>query len=26
VPKWKVREDREEAGLGEAFDYETLED
>jgi GTP-binding protein len=26
VPKWKVREAREEAGLGEAFDYETLED
>jgi GTP-binding protein len=26
TPKWKVREDREEAGLGEAFDYETLED
>ncbi len=25
-PKWKVREDREAAGLGEAFDYETLED
>ena len=25
-PKWKVREEREEAGLGEAFDYETLED
>jgi GTP-binding protein len=26
TPKWKVREDRENAGLGEAFDYETLED
>ena len=26
VPKWKVKETREEQGLGEAFDYETLED
>ena len=26
VPKWKVKETREDAGLGEAFDYETLED
>ena len=26
TPKWKVREDREAQGLGEAFDYETLED
>jgi hypothetical protein len=25
-PKWKVREAREAQGLGEAFDYETLED
>ena len=26
TPKWKVKETREEQGLGEAFDYETLED
>lgn len=26
TPKWKVREDREAQGLGEAFPYETLED
>lgn len=26
VPRWKVREDREAQGLGEAFPYETLED
>jgi GTP-binding protein len=26
APKWKVREDREAQGLGEAFPYETLED
>lgn len=26
TPKWKVREEREAQGLGEAFDYETLED
>ena len=26
IPKWKVREEREAQGLGEAFPYETLED
>ena len=26
TPKWKVREEREARGLGEAFPYETLED
>ncbi len=26
APKWKVREEREAQGLGEAFPYETLED
>jgi GTP-binding protein len=26
TPKWKVKEAREEQGLGEAFPYETLED
>ena len=26
TPKWKVREEREAQGLGEAFPYETLED
>lgn len=26
APKWKVREERESQGLGEAFPYETLED
>jgi GTP-binding protein len=26
APKWKVREEREAKGLGEAFSYETLED
>ncbi|MEO0054408.1 MAG: hypothetical protein RLZZ50_355 [Verrucomicrobiota bacterium] len=26
APKWKVREEREAQGLGEAFSYETLED